>query len=60
LEKDGIEKLIVYNAIGKTVSSVPDINNDYYQLDTKAFAPGIYFISVHTRTGVIPSKFIVR
>jgi hypothetical protein len=55
-----IDKVLVYNILGKNMHITSHINNSVYKLNTADFAPGIYFISVQTETEIVFSKFVVR
>jgi hypothetical protein len=55
-----IEKVSVYDASGATVYKAQGINNFEYKLPTGSLAPGFYFITVQTPTGVKTDKFVVK
>ena len=54
-----IDKMTVYNAAGQVIKSV-NVNADTYKLNTERLSPGLYFISVQTKSGVVNSKFVVK
>ena len=55
-----INRLAVYDALGKMVYSSANINDYLYKMNTKTLSSGLYFISVQTETGVLNSKFVVE
>jgi hypothetical protein len=55
-----IDKVVVYNILGKNIYTNSSVNDYKITLNTTGFAPGIYFISVQTEAGIIHSKFVVQ
>ncbi|MDR2971804.1 MAG: T9SS type A sorting domain-containing protein [Bacteroidales bacterium] len=59
LGEQTMEKVVIYNASGQIVH-VFNINDTSFQFNTQNFSPGLYFISVQTKTDVVNSKFVVN
>jgi hypothetical protein len=60
LKEKVIDKVVVYNMLGKNVHTVSFVNDSLYKLNTTDFAPGIYFIYAKTETEMVFSKFVVK
>jgi len=55
-----IDKVIVYNSLGKIIHTTSGVNDSIFKLNTKSFTPGFYFISVQTEAGIVNKRFVVE
>ena len=55
-----IEKVVVYNAAGQVVQTVVGVNDNSLMINTEKYSPGLYYVQVYTKDGVINSKFVVK
>lgn len=53
-----IQQVAIYNAIGKLIYQVNDINANEYNLNTDKLVNGIYFVQVKTANGVHTKKVV--
>jgi hypothetical protein len=60
LKDINIDKVTISNSLGIVVHQSSNIDNSLYRYNTSHLSCGLYFISVHTQTGVINSKFVVK
>ncbi|MCL2682644.1 MAG: DUF2436 domain-containing protein [Bacteroidales bacterium] len=60
LEGTNIERVMVYDALGKVVHVSPRINQSTYQLNTERLNPGLYLISIQSKTGIVNSRFVIK
>ena len=54
-----LEKLSVFNAIGKLVLQIDDIEPQNHEIDISQFPNGSYFIEINTDQGIIGKKVVL-